>query len=910
MEFKTTEITEKLLKIRLSAKRLSVGFVVLYLLASVFKLDPLFRAVITFPAVFIIPGLFLLLLTHRGKIPCLSQLIVESFVISTAFNVLFVIFLVLAGIPVSENVYAIFMVILLLIMFFSYFKARKHLAITPAKGDYFLVFATFLTYTFAIILFSCVPRYFTPDETDYILNGRAVLNGEVLTMGARISGSELTTLLSGRPFWTFLTSSFLAATGLPPESAYLIGPFFSTMTALAMILLVPKNLKEKGMFRPVILLLLLTNPLLVMFSGIGGLNDIAVAFYVTTAIVFFAKSFMKKGDKVSLEITSLLKALVLLGIAALIKPYLPIIVFFGMWIWLAYVILRYKLYRLSMAYKLIAVFSIVIPLLYEVLIDIPYVVAVWLLKNQAIIDFHQRITFISPADLLLSLFIKYPNRTNAVTLFTQDPLNYFETLYSMLTPEVIGITMSALALVLPIAMFSKPFKQNVQLRATLFITQISMILSYIWMVGTGVTPWDVPRYFLSLLPSLMLITTIWLYDLFSNLSKRALFLLHIPMVVLLGINYVLLMTRGGVMLGWGSPRFTWTYIPLTVMILSYAILVIILKTRGLNPIVKLCRRNAIVKGFSGNTRMKAFYILTMIILFSNLCFSYSLISYSIGFTDHRLKYMATVVNEYAENKVIVASNYAYLRLYLGDETLFKGLVVPLPISESEFFDLLKIVPNGTLLLITNDMFISYGPGNEYIKFPATDIITPQNSSMNNSSPAYALRIYHENLPYGEFNLYRIMNDVNINNEKGNTTVNDARILVQDDEIILNLNISSPKPTKIFTFIRADDGRFVKAYNTSLQAGNNDVKYSFDVNSPYRYSVSLSQPLVFIIDSEGHIIYNQVVYKFNIKLIEIGLAATVAVMLALYLFCSKRYFGHGESIDNYPKKMELKAIARE
>jgi hypothetical protein len=181
------------------------------------------------------------------------------------------------------------------------------------------------------------------------------------------------------------------------------------------------------------------------------------------------------------------------------------------------------------------------------------------------------------------------------------------------------------------------------------------------------------------------------------------------------------------------------------------------------------------------------------------------------------------------------------------------------------------------------MFISYGLVNQYIfKFSKMDIIVPQNSSMDNSSPAYALKIYHENLPYGELNLYRIINDVSINNEKGNTTVNEAHILVQDDEIILNLNISSPEPTKIFTFIRADDGRFVKAYNTSLQAGNNDVKYSFDVNSPYRYSVSLSQPLVFIIDSEGHIIYNQVVYKFNIKLIVIGVAATVAMMLALYI----------------------------
>jgi hypothetical protein len=899
MGLKVIEIIDKPPRIGLRLKSLSVGLVVLYLLASAFKLNPLFKAIITFPAVFIMPGCLLFFLTHGGQTRCLRQLIVESFIISTVFNVLLVASLSLAGLQINENVYTILMIILLLIMSVSHVIVRKPLATASTKRDYILVFVAFLSYTLAIILLSQMPRYFTPDETDYISNGRGVLNGEVHTTGANLLGSDFTALLSGRLFWTFLISSFLAATGLQPDKAYLIGPVFSTMTALAVTLLVPKNLEDKGKCRLVILLLILTNSLLIMFSGISVLNDLAIAFYATTAVIFFAKAFKKVGNKVSFEITSLLRAFPLLVIAILIKPN-PVIVI-GMWLWLAYVILRYKLYRLSVAYKLLAIFFMGIPLAYEVLIDIPFVMAVWFLKNEAIVNFCQQVAFVSPVDLILSTFATPPYKKDSLTLFTQGPINYLDYLYTMLTPEGIGIVISALALVLSVTMFLKPFRENIQLRTAVFITQISMIFSYFFMVGTGVELGDVSRYSLWLVPLLILIATISLYEMFSNLSTRVLFLLHIPMVILLGINYVLLTTKGGVILGWGTPRFAWTFIPLTITLFSYMILVTILTlTQSPTLRVKLYRKKeAVAKLSSINARLKAFYILTMIFVFSNLFFSCLLIFSSIGFTDHGLKYMATLVEEYSENKVVVANNYIYLRLYLSDERQFKGIGLPLPNSESEFLDLLKMVPNGTLLLITDDPLISYGFGNEYIKkFSQMDTIIPQNSSLGDLGPVYALKIHSENLPLGKLYLYRVMNSRNMNDGKGNITVNEARVLVQDNEIILNLNVSSSRPTSISTFIRAEDGRFLKAYNTSLQAGSNNVKYLFDVNSPYRYSFSLSQPQVFIIDSEGHLAYNQVVYKYNIKLVEIGLTATVAVMLGLYLFSSKRSPRDNEFMDNF------------
>jgi len=936
-----------------------------------------------------------------------------------------------------------------------------------------------------IITLNNLPRLFTPDETDYIFNARAALNGQAYTMGVYPYRSDLAALLSGRFFWTFLLASFLGSTGLQPHEAYLIGPAFLAMTALALTLLVPRSLENNGKVRLSVLLLIVTNPLLILFSGISVLNDLAIAFYALTALVFFARSFTSSENKVALETTWLLKVLTLVVIVTLIKPNLMF--FFGMWIWLAYVGIRHKLYKFSIGHKILFVLLIVVPIAYELLIDVPYVIAVWFLRNETLGVFLQRFIFESPMERILGAFIAPLGETGGTTLFTQGWIDHLDHLYAMLPPEGLGLPISSLALVLPTTLLLKRLRKNIQLRTTVLIITISLIFFYIMSVDhLG----DISRYTLIIVPPLILLTVISYYELFSNLSTHSLLLLSLPMVIFLWINHILSGAKGGVFLGNGIQRLNWTYDVSVLLFLSYMGLVALLtKAQGFKMKVKLCGRA--IRGISAIIRWKAtFYVLILILISSNLYSSFSLVSRSSSFEDRELTHIGGVVDKYTENRMVIANNYIYLRPYVSDKVLFKGLF-PLPITEDEFYDFIKMAPNGTVLLISNDEATSYGLANAYInKFSGRDVVvqfprlehkdvvlnytfeqingteildqsgyanngviygaefaegyygnaarfddesyisipddqslniykeltidfiafieraerysivskgfpTSCNASMHGgyyvgtsdqwlywelgdawslSTPiseyvgnwhhfiftydgkamrifvdgslvaekvqkglisvtdcpleigrdsmrkihyeglideltisphalnttdlvskyfnAYALRIYQENLPKGELSIYRIVNSVNIDDGESDHMVN--RIDIQythRQDIIINLDIFSERSTYITTFIGADDGRFLKIYNTTLQTGSNDISYQFNYRSPQKYQLSLTHPRIFIMDDRGLVVYEGVVNKFNAEFIQLGFIAIAMAVICLYLFSSRKYVNY-------------------
>jgi len=1063
----------------------SSGVIILYLIASFLRLMPLLRAILAFPAVYIAPGLLLLFLIERRQLPSVRQLVIESFIVSTVLNALLIPLFALLGIPITEG-YSIFMVLLLFTAMAFSFTKRK--SVSPSnKLDYLIIFIIMLTYALMIVSLSSLPRLFTPDETDYISNARAALNGEAYTMGVTQFRSDLIALLSGRFFWTFLLASFLVSTGLQPHEAYLIGPMFLAMVALALTLLVPRNIENEERISLVVPLLILTNPLLILFSGISVLNDLAIAFYASVTLVFFAKSFTSLEGKVSLETAWLLKALILIVIVILIKPSL--MVFFGMWIWLAYIGIRYKLYKSSMGHKALFMLLVALPIAYELLIDIPYVIAVWFLRNEAAGIFLQRFIFESPMERILSAFIPPWWQMGSTALLTQGSVDHLDYLYTILAPESLGLPIASLALVLPTTLLLKYLRKNIQLRLMVFIITLSLVLFYITTVGHLE---DISRYTLFIVPPLILLAAISFYELFSNFSTRTLFFLSLPMVTFLWVNHILSCDRGGVLLGYGIPRLSWTYNVSVLIFFSFMSLVLLLtKPQSLEVKLKLCGRA--IRGTSTIIRKAAFYVFVLILISSNLFFSPFLISHSSSFEDHGLTYIGDVVDKYAENGVVIANNYIYLRPYVSDKLLFKGLF-PAPITEDELYDLIKMAPNGTVLLISNDEAASYGFANTYInKFSEREIIasgkpslvrfprlkhkdavlnytfdeineteildqsgyanngviqgtklaegyyrnalrfsgqsyisirddqslniykeltidfiafierpgryalvskgypTSNNASMRGgyyvgtsdqwlywelgdswslSTPiseyvgnwhhfiftydgkamkifvdgslvaekaqnglisitdypleigrdsmrkihyfeglideltisphtlnttdlvsqyfnAYALRIYQENLPKGELSIYRIVNSVNIDDGKSDNMVNRIDIqYTQRQDIIINVDVFSERPTSITTFIGADDGRFLKIYNTTLQAGSNSVGYWFNYSSPYKYRLSLTHPRIFIIDDRGRVAYDGVINKFNVKFIQLGFIAITVAVICLYLLSSK------------------------
>ena len=686
-----------------------ITIVLFYLALHFTDLNPILTTILAFPAVFIIPGLSLFLLLDRKHLPPVRQLILESFIISIIINVL--IFPLCLYIGISPNIGQTIFVIVSLFLLIGFSFTKMKIISQPNKFDYFIIIALMLGYIIMILIFSSLPRFFTPDETDYIFNARSALDGNIYAMGVTAYRSTALALLSGRFLWTFLLGSFLTSSSLQPQMANLVGPSFLVMTSLAMTLLVPKQMEDKGKVHFLLFLVILTNPLLIYFAGIGGLNDLAIAFCGSVAVVYFVKSIIVSNGTFSFERNSLFKSLIILVIAILIKQNLMF--FIGIWVCFAYLCFHYKLYKTTLANKVITILLIGLPIGYELLIDFPYVISVWFFRSNSAAVFLQQFIYDSPLERILGAFVKPWFNVGGITLFSNGLLKNIDSFYTFFSPEGISLPVSAIALLLPVTLVIKKLQFNIQLRTTVVIIIISMVFSFVTMFSNIS---DISRISLFLIPLIISITMISFYSLFSESKLGLLFLFSLPMIVFLWINRVVSNAQEGIFVSYGLPRFNWTYDILTVIILSYIVLLVLFTILS-QVNIRIGIRNSLKKQFKGRIFpvfgwKTAFFTLFFIIIISNFYFSNVLVSNSGNYTDHDLSSISKQASKYAGNGLVFANNYVNLRPYVTDSSLSR--IFPLPADENGFHNLIKSAPNGSIVLLSTDMGTSYGISNSYI----------------------------------------------------------------------------------------------------------------------------------------------------------------------------------------------------
>jgi len=230
------------------------------------------------------------------------------------------------------------------------------------------------------------------------------------------------------------------------------------MIALASCLLVPSNLKYKRFLQAASFFLIISNPLLVEFSGFI-LNDLAASFYILPSIMFFIKSIKTEENNVLIDLKGLTLCFLSTLVVILIKPN----IFFLLPLYIISIgfILKNKLYRIR-KYKVV-ILALIVPLLaYELIIDIPYVLVVWRkFGNEsfryAIWSFTKRFVVLgSPVESFLGWFISTPWKQT--TVFSYDYFGYLNYLYSFLCPEALGLLFAGISLGLPVILFLKDIR--------------------------------------------------------------------------------------------------------------------------------------------------------------------------------------------------------------------------------------------------------------------------------------------------------------------------------------------------------------------------------------------------------------------------------------------------------------------
>ena len=393
------------------------------------------RAVVGFPLFYIAPGFFLLTSLARRSWR-LDELLLSSFILSTAL--LAPIGAVLPAILETEP-YATQITFYTLI-FTSCIAYSRQLGLRKVK-----LYATNLQKTVAILPLiiypltlrfgDFIPRLLTMDETSYTyLAGLLAYKGKTYGIIPTVGISEIISLIKGRYLWTTLIASFITLTGYPPYKGYLISAMFLPMISLAALLLADM-VKGDDWTKSVVFILTFFNPMTINFSFFA-LNDLFVSFMVLSAITFFIGSIEDEQINVKKLISSILVFTTTLFVKENIVPLFPI------YFILVTALIKWRLYEINKAYKIMATIMILVPLTYELVLDIPYNIALWFLKNEELVFFIRKFLPYSITGYILGIFL--PIETNKQTILSYKPSDYLRIFYNAFQPEWLSLPVSCL----------------------------------------------------------------------------------------------------------------------------------------------------------------------------------------------------------------------------------------------------------------------------------------------------------------------------------------------------------------------------------------------------------------------------------------------------------------------------------
>jgi len=683
---------------------------------------PVFSAILAFPAVYIAPGFLLISLLSRGQSQKFRQLIVSSFFLSTIIAVIVISMLMLFGVTICTFSIGMYYLLLTLTLVVLLTFLRKTIQIHISRLDYVFLTISFIAYVTLILSFIHMRRLFTIDETAYITWSRyAILKGEAYPFSLESTKLDLVYLIRGRFFWTLLIASFIGATGIAAYHSYIMNSMFLPMIALASTLLIPSKFKENKILEIAVFIIILTNPLLLLFSGFI-LNDLALSFYLLLAILFFIRSFSQSPQGgVPLNLRSLLVSFLILIIAFLIKG--NIVIAIPMYLILIFHIFRYKLHKSDKTWRGV-LYILILPLIaYEVLVDMPYVISLWFVKNPTIAWLTGRFLFMSPAEWILGLFMSTPWKPT--TVFSYNLYDYLHFLYRMLSPEILNPLVSGVAMALPFMLTLEGFHRDTQARLLICIATITLWLTYILYLSFNAF-WDIPRYFLFMVPILVTVSLVALYETLSSRKTIVGGVLILSMIVLLSIQSLLAFKKGGVYISYGLPKLNWTGNVLILQVIIYAALIFLITVGTGNkiPLTFSLRRKFEVKTVI-NIKMLTFIVLILTALVTNAYFSVYSILNSTFYKNSEAEKVNSLFNEIKSNDTFIFSNfYAHMRSYVPDYLIKNDYLFPPPMTEDEFKKFLQVAPNNTLLIVSHDPSITwYEYGNRYIKkYTKTDLI--------------------------------------------------------------------------------------------------------------------------------------------------------------------------------------------
>jgi len=517
---------------------------------------------------------------------------------------------------------------------------------------------------------------------------------------------------------------------------------------------------------------------------------------------------------------------------------------------------------------------LILPIVYELLIDVPYTLFSWFFKNDFLGQLFSKILWVSPLQYFLGFFVARP--WDSTTVFSHDLTQYLQLIYTMISPEVLGLVLASMALAAPLALLLKWIREDQKmLILTLILTMTLPILYFALLSGYSFR--DAPRWGLFLFPIIVAFSLTILTRETDEHAVSTLLMFCIPAVLFLWIFAFLILRVGEVYFyySYGIPQYlNWTINIVAPQLIVYLVVLSLMsakRTAGIAvrvPFVKLKQMKHL------SISQILYSTLIVAIIMQNVTVSIYCVKNSSFFgQDHGLEDTEGFLPSSNDSSVIFSNIYTYMGNYVSDNVLVEGRLFPLPNTENEFLQLFDFAPNGSLIFISTDPEVTGSDSaNNFIeKYVDREVIA------SNTSNAYATRIRNERLPTGQISVFKIVNSLTLDDETNQIMVNNARFVgLGNQGGFLDLNVSSNAPDH--TQIMLGTIGNVKLFNITLSSGNNIVRLE---DSYWRYPTNVR---VFM---NGTSVYAGEVETFNVEGVQLSFTLILISILLGVLFLTRK-----------------------
>ena len=589
-------------------------------------------------------------------------------------------------------VYTFIFLIVIITLYNLRFKDR--IKIKSLKNDIELelsILFSIITIIIASIISSFILRTYLPDETGYAFNTQ-LFKSENFVLSSRFPlTSQYHKFFGSKLLWISYLCAVKILLQLPENDLYL-----SNLIFLAFLyFLATLFLKEIFNVRETFQLLLMSffaclTPIVFLWST-RILPDLFDSYIVLGAIYFMLKAVDFENN---ISFSSKYFTLGLFFILTQIILVRTNIITTTLLLFAVLTHIHLQVRRCNMKVGVVLLLSklmLLLSLIY-ITIDICYAISVYVLRNLELTIFFRRflILDISLVESLIGLITNLSAR-QPLTSYTFYEL--FDRLNFALAPELNGLLAAAVPL-LPVS----PAFYGIKYRRALLSVTISSISFWIYFsyLTTLANFQDISRYCLHLYILFIMTAFSEIYHTFTRTWN--VFILFKPSIPLI-INYIVTANSGGTSFFWLMERYSSSNI---VLLTEYLVLIVLFLM------------------FSVFKKRKMYHFKTLFVtLILSICILYSVFfskisiekskSGSVMFTarDIILMNLASVIENLYNNSssVFIISNFhLYIRNYFDVK---RFTILPMPLSIDEFYVLLEIIPDKSLIVITNDPYLSY-----------------------------------------------------------------------------------------------------------------------------------------------------------------------------------------------------------